>query len=467
MRASLLSAVSWALLAAVAGSSGAQDGGRGAAAPTLTLEAAVREALEASPAVRAAARRHEEAALEEPALLAKLDPRFETSFLYADDRSPRALPVFQGSRSQNERLEAGVVQNTLLGTEARLVLRNDRLVNATPFRPLDPSVDSRLNIELRQPLWRYFWGRPDKARRMRARAGTQAARHAWLFAREETAAAAARGFLEWRHAVGLIAVREEGVADARRLLAKYEEKVRYGLSEESDLLQAKASLEIQETELLLARSRVELARHALLFAMGRPGTDALPSPDSAESPRPAVFDALSEEEAVSGRPEAAEAARRRERSEWDLRVTRLDTLPDLSLSAAYGFAGLDTAPSASWRDLGGWRHPAAAVGAGLSVPFGFKRERLDRRGAELTLEAARAAEEDSLRRARLERRNALESLRLSRARAEAARRLLELQRRKFAAGRYKIADGNFLIHQMLMNTLVNPFVMTANQNDAL
>ena len=67
------------------------------------------------------------------------------------------------------------------------------------------------------------------------------------------------------------------------------------------------------------------------------------------------------------------------------------------------------------------------------MPFGFKRERLDRRGAELRLEAARAAEEDSLRRARLERRNALESLRLSRARAEAARRLLELQRRKFAA----------------------------------
>ena len=126
-------------------------------------------------------------------------------------------------------------------------------------------------------------------------------------------------------------MREEGVADARRLLAKYEEKVRYGLSEESDLLQAKASLEIQETELLLARSRVELARHALLFAMGRPGTDALPSPDSAESPRPAVFDALCEEEAVSGRPEAAEAAaRRRERSEWDLRFPRLDPLPHLS-----------------------------------------------------------------------------------------------------------------------------------------
>lgn len=405
-----------------------------------TLAEAVREALAASPEVKASEKRLAEAALEEPALLAELDTTLETGFRYADDRAPRSAPAFQGSRSRTETYNAGLVQKTLLGTDARLTASSSRLSNPTPFRFADPTAESRLNLSVSQPLWRYFAGRPDIARRRRARAGTAAAEQHWRQAREDAALRAARAFLEWRHARELVGINKAGVADAKALLAKYEDKRRYGLVEEGDLLQAQASLESQEILLLVSQSRVETARHALLAALGRPGTD-LPAPEPGLSARPAALDALSDEEAVAGLPYLAAARQRRERAEWDHRVSVLDTYPDLRLQADYGFAGLAGRVGPSWSDVGGWRHPVAAVGATFSIPLGYKRERLTRRAAQLRLEAA-AAEEASARAAALrERRDALEALRLARRRTDAGHRLLAIERRKFAAEEAQFKRG--------------------------
>ncbi|MDP3542308.1 MAG: hypothetical protein Q8T11_07575, partial [Elusimicrobiota bacterium] len=146
-----------------------------ASAETLTLPEAMRVAVERSPEAAAARARRDAAALEEPLLLSNLDPKVLGSYSQQDDRAPRSAPAFQGSRERLERWETGLSQTTLLGTEAKLVWRGERLVNPTPFRVLDPSVDSRLSLELKQRLLRYFWGRPDVARRSRARAGAQAA----------------------------------------------------------------------------------------------------------------------------------------------------------------------------------------------------------------------------------------------------------------------------------------------------
>ncbi|MDX6770929.1 MAG: hypothetical protein SF051_15460, partial [Elusimicrobiota bacterium] len=142
-----------------------------AAAAPLTLTEASRLAIERSAEVQAARARRDAAGLEEPLLLSNLDPKLGAAYHYQDDRSPRSQPVFQGVRSRLDRWETSLSQTTLLGTEARMVWRNERLVNPSAFRPLDPTVDSRLALELKQRLLRYFWGRPDIARRSRARAG--------------------------------------------------------------------------------------------------------------------------------------------------------------------------------------------------------------------------------------------------------------------------------------------------------
>lgn len=409
--------------------------------PAPTLRETLRAALEASPEVAAAARRRDEAALDEPFLLSPLDPKAFASYSRADDRRPRAAPAFEGARSQIDRWEAGLTQTTLLGTEAKLAFRNERLANATAFRPLNPTVDSRLALEVRQRLLRHFWGRPDAARRARARLGLAAADAALARARAEALARAARAHLELAYADGLVAIREAGVADAKRLLAKYEERRRYGLAEESDLLQARTSLELQELESLAARSLSERARIALAAALASsaPAAGFRAGPvDFLPDRAPLV---AGEEAALARRPEVAVARRQAEALRWAERVARLDTLPDLSLDASYSFAGLATGYGRAWSDMSGWRHPVAAAGLSVAVPLGFRQERLTRRQAVLRREAAEAEAAAAETAARRDWRDAREQLSLAAARAGAARRLVELERRKFAAGQDDFKRG--------------------------
>ena len=414
-----------------------------AAAESLSLPEAVRRAVERSPEARAAQARLDAARLEEPLILSNLDPKLGAAYVYQDDRAPRAQPLFQGSRARLQRWEAGLSQTTLLGTEARMVWRAERLVNPSAFRPLDPTVDSRLALELKQRLLRYFWGRPDVARRSRARAGAAAAEADLALARSGAAAAAAAAVLELRAAQQLTAIREEAVADARLLLKRTEEKGRYGTAEASDKLQAQASLELAETELLIALSARERARHALSAALRDDGPVAgLLVSTAAPEGLPLEADLPSDEEdALARRPDLDAARLRRDALQWSARVTRLDTLPDLALDASYAFGGLGSAYGASWSDMSGWRHPVASVGASISVPFTFRQERLTRRQADLALAGAQAellGAENSARRAW---RDARETSALARRRLAAARRLEAIERAKLSAGESDFRSG--------------------------
>lgn len=413
------------------------------AAAQLSVADAVRLALERSPEAAAAKARLDAARLDEPLLLSNLDPKVTGSYLYQDDRSPRAQPAFQGTRSRLTRWEAGLTQTTLLGTEARVLWRGERLVNPSPFRPLDPTVDSRLALELKQRLIRYFWGRPDVARRSRARAGASAAEADWAQARAAAGAAAASAALELRAAQQLAAIREEGVEDARLFLKRTREKGRYGTAEASDELQAEASLELAQTELLLARSGLEKARHALAAALREDGPAASLSVSTGAPQGLPAEPALPADEsaALAARPDVDAARRRRDSLKWSARIARLDTLPDLSLDAAYAFAGLDSGYRSAWRDMAGWRHPVASVGATLTVPLTFRQERLTRRQADLALAAAEAelaAAENAARRAW---RDGRETLALARRRLEAARRLARVEKDKLAAGERDFRSG--------------------------
>ncbi|MDX6771184.1 MAG: TolC family protein, partial [Elusimicrobiota bacterium] len=262
-------------------------------------------------------------------------------------------------------------------------------------------------------------------------------------ARSGAAAAAAAGVVELRAAQRLVGIRDEAVADARLLLARTEEKGRYGTAEASDRLQAQASLELAETERLVAVSALERARFALSAALRDEGPAAVLEVSSApveglpdESSLPADESAL-----LARRPDLEAARRRRDALKWSARVTRLDTLPDLSLDASYAFAGLDATYNRSWRDMSGWRHPVAAVGASLTVPLGFRQERLTRRQADLALAAAEAELAGAENAARRAWRDGRETLALARRRLAAARRLAAIQADKLAAGERDFRSG--------------------------
>ncbi|MBI4396524.1 MAG: TolC family protein [Elusimicrobia bacterium] len=403
---------------------------------TLTLTEAVRGALARSPAVAGARLNVEAAGLEEPLLLSNTDPRFQAAYSWTDDQSPREVPAFQGTRSRRETFQAGVVQNTLIGTEAKLSWSNEYLRQPAQFRALDPSAGSRIVLEIRQPILRYFWGRPDKARRGQARAGVQSALAQAHRAETETAAAASRAYLEYSFAHESVAIAWEGVEAARRLVNSYAEKRRYGLVEDSDLLQAQVSLEVQQTEFTIALSQKEQAFTTLLTSLalaqpGSPGSFSMAPPEEIGLIPGDLDGALSlglrRRGDVLAAQTAAEAAR------WAVKISVLDTLPDLALSGSYASAALARNYADAWEDLPGLDGPVKSAGLTFMVPFRFERERLTRNAGRIQLARAEQELAQAVQTAVGEIRKAWEILQLSRARLDARRKLVELEEKKLRA----------------------------------
>lgn len=409
--------------------------GPASAEDALTFEAAARTALAVSPSVARAAAEAGLAALEEPSLLANTDPELFGGYSGSSDRSPRHMPGFQGVYSRTESFRAGLLQRTLTGMEARLSWDNQRLRNPSPSRPLDPTADSRLSLDVRQPLLRYFWGRPDKARRGRARAGARAATAEFLRAQTEVVVAAGKAYLVLYGARESVRISEAAVKTAERLVATYREKRRYGLVEDSDLTQAEALLEVQGIEVVLARSEEARALNALAALMHRQGADAADLPPLSglpdlEVPPP---DPSLASQALAARPEVKAAVERRAALEWADRVVRLDGLPDLAVTGSYAWAGLDRDLPGAWEDMDGGRHPVKSAGVSLTMPILFRKERIDRRSVAFRLEAARREEADAVQRVREDVRTAAEALVAARARLAARERLLEIEKRKLRA----------------------------------
>ena len=129
--------------------------GRGRA-DTSSLEAAVREAFGGFSAAGAAARRYEEAALEEPALIGSIRASRLPSL-----RPTTASPGPAGLHRlapQNESVGGrGGPEHALWARRPGSSCETTASSMRTLLVPWTRAW-TRLNIELRQPLWRYFWG---------------------------------------------------------------------------------------------------------------------------------------------------------------------------------------------------------------------------------------------------------------------------------------------------------------------
>ncbi|MBI2070751.1 MAG: TolC family protein [Elusimicrobia bacterium] len=411
-------------------------------AASLTLGTAAREALQKSPEIRAAAAQWQKSALEEPGLLALTDPVFGARYSQTDDRSARSAPAFQGAFSKSKDWEASLTQDLLIGTESRLFFRTQELQNPSLFRPIDPTHTSSLGVEIRQPLLRYFWGRPDKAKRRQARAGVKAAANALKQTREKEAAQAMLAYVEVFTAQEQISIREAALADARKLLDNYKEKRRYGLVESSDLLQAEVSVRAQETELRLAQSQLKQAEETLRRALYRRGEEPfekLRLPEIPQRTPPAMEEAWATAEANRG--DYLSAQHLVERAESFVRVEHLSTLPDLSVFGSYAWGGLDSRFSPSWSQVNKGDFPIYTTGVQLKIPLFWKKERIRRAETALNLESARAERDRTAADIRREIGDALENLRLSRDRASAYEELLTLEKEKFQAAQEDFNRG--------------------------
>ncbi|MBI4369733.1 MAG: TolC family protein [Elusimicrobia bacterium] len=408
----------------------------------LSLVDVISEAVANSPAVARAMQEYALASLEEPGFLALTDPVFSASLSGADDRGPRTAPIIEGEYAKSTSLDLALTRQWLTGGQASFFFNTQKTDSPSYFRTINPTMDSELGFKFNQPLMRYFQGRPDIAKREGARSGVKAAEARLRRAQEEAAVQAAFAY------VATIIAREQqkthraALEDSKQLRDTYAQKRRYGLSEESDLLQAEASVKTQEAELLLAQWQIDRSENLLRAALYWPHQEPISElylPKNPERAPPDFKTALSA--ALNNRGDLVAIRHEVERSGWFERLEKLQTLPELSAFVAYTSGGLNEKIFNAWKESLGLSRRVLSGGFEFQLSLGQKQESLRREQAHRQLEALKA----DLRRVeascRQDAADAIEQITIAQQRRKTYEELLTIEERKLAAAQENFNRG--------------------------
>lgn len=369
-------------------------------------------------------------------------------------------------------VEAGLGIHQLLPSGGALSVRalGARDKTQESFALLSPAYDTRLGVELRQPLLR---NRSTDATRLSvrvAKANRQGATAALRRAVTETIAAVERGYWNLVATRRAVSVREEAVDLAGQQLKDTEARVQGGAAPRTELAQPRAELERRRGELFATREALARAENVLKLlildgAEDELWMDSIAPVDETGVEIVTVDVAASLGRALAARPELAIAEAVVTRRRAESAYARDGVWPSLDAVASYdrfGLAGsrnpagtpgslpanLDGDLGSSIESLGRGDYDAARIALVLGLPLG---NRAARGQAAVARHVERQAEADvaRIRKAvRAEVLDAVAAVETAGQRIEAARAGREAAEIQLSAERDRYATGlstNFLV----------------------
>jgi len=302
---------------------------------------------------------------------------------------------------------AGVRRLLPAGGTLTLDASVDRTLTNSAFAFMNPFYESRLGLEVRQPLLRGFGREVTEsgirlAEDARDRAGLEL-----RAATEDLVRRVETQYWDLVRARGEAGAQRKGVSVAEDLQRVNEARLDAGAGTRVEVSQAAAGVAARRVELLRAENAARSAEESLLGLLLPRTPDAptgermrlLPADDAARDlpPVPPEEVEAAVERALLRRSDVRVARVAADEAQVAVLRAESDVLPRLDLAAQVAYAGMDGNLGSSWsQGVGSREHATWTVGLVLEVPLGNR--------------AARAR---------------LERVRLERARAEAAVRALE------------------------------------------
>jgi HAE1 family hydrophobic/amphiphilic exporter-1 len=316
------------------------------------------------------------------------DPNFTAGVEGDFTRSPAAT-VLEGAlvtETRNTRFGVGI--NQLLPTGTYLDLQTGGLRRGTnsEFFFLNPNYNTDLSLTVRQPLLDGFGTLYNRAGIVIAE--FQRDRTTANF--ESTVVATLRNvenaYWDLVAARRAIEVSEQSLALAEQLLEETRERVKVGTSAPIDTVQSEATVATRVQDLIYARNLAANAEDSLKAVLGFDDPrEWMVTIETTEEygyapMEPNLREAI--ETAHRSRPEIKEQSIQNNELDYNVRVARHVTLPNLDLEASYGFAGLDGDAmiddqfikgdgfGGAARQMVEWDYPHWSVGMNFSVPIG-------------------------------------------------------------------------------------------------
>ena len=321
------------------------------------------------------------------------DPNFTAGINGDFARAPSAS-ILEGefvNEGRNTRLGVGV--NQLLPTGTYLDLQTGGLRRGTnaPIYNFNPSYHADLSLTLRQPLLDGFGTLYNRAGIVIAEIGRE--RTATGF--ESTVVATLRdvenAYWDLVATRRAIEVSEQSLTLAQQLLSETQERVKVGTSAPIDTVQSEATVATRVQDLISARNLAANAEDSLKAVLGFDDprewmVTIVTTEEYGYNPMaPDLREAI--ETAHRMRPEVREKHLEIDQLDYNAKVAKHVTLPNLDLEASYGFGGLDGNTTIEDPDTGDetkiegnfggaygqlvdWQFPHWSVGLNLTVPIG-------------------------------------------------------------------------------------------------
>lgn len=243
---------------------------------------------------------------------------------------------------------------------------------------------------------------------------------------------------------------DDSVAVARTVLADSRQKLKAGQASELDVMQAKSALALRETK----RNDAQQSYFSAVASLeSLTGTAPIPNLAGPSGPTFRVVDAPPETNAPVSYPEAFQEAfqfnpdyliqsEKMRQERLRLGVARNQLLPELDLTAAYGYNGLGNTPGDSWAAADSQNYPSWSVGLELTVPLGgnikgrnlLKAAKLSLQEAYVNLQGARTDIANHLHGAIQQMRAWRESIRSYQTVVRYNQQLLKAEMQQFKAG---------------------------------
>lgn len=336
------------ILAAVgAASASAQTGG--AQVRRLTVDEAVRLALENNLGVQVARINPQLQDLSVALARTAWVPTFTTTVQGASTDVPNTsfLSGTEGDKVTNGRIASniGFTQQTAWGGNYSIGWDSTRSTTTNIFSNFSPQLQSSLSLHIRQPLLRNFGIDTLRQQVILSQKNREIADISVQQTVATTSRSVRNAYWDLAYAIASLAVQQQSLDLARESLRETNTRIQIGTTPPIDAVEAEAEVALREEAVIVAQAQIETSQdalRALIFNQLSPDFWSIQiEPADLPAFQPVTVDVDGAvRNALQMRTDLLEARKQLEENDINVRYYRNQTMPDITASFDYGLTGL-------------------------------------------------------------------------------------------------------------------------------
>jgi len=303
---------------------------------------------------------------------AVFDPSAFLELTRGDSRAPSASAFFSGGRALSDLWDfnTGLRQKLPTGGTYELRLNSEYLNTHSP----STGFSSRFGLTLTQPLLKNFGFEPTETNIRIASNNQSISREQLRLKVSDIVTQVQNAYAEFTYTIENLKVQRRSLQLARDLVALNKARVRAGVAAPVEVTQAEAQEAARVQDVILAEKAVRDAEDTLKVILNLPasggwGQEIQPTYTLTFEPKPLNLDE-SLQKALANRYEYKSAKLDINNKELNVRLTRNQLLPDLSLAGSVFTNGSGSTYGGNLSEAGSSHFVSYSVGVILTVPLG-------------------------------------------------------------------------------------------------